>query len=118
MDDDNLAWRKVDALFEGALDLPPAERRAFLDARCPNPEIRARVEALLDAEVRSAPFLRRRRLVARALARALREQNATPDPDDDGPSEEGTGGTGKTRRPGAEPAPGPDGCGGGGPTPS
>lgn len=71
MTDDNSRWQEVDALFEAALDLPPHERRAFLDARCPSPELRARVEALLEAEARSAPFLERRRLVLRALDRAL-----------------------------------------------
>jgi len=44
-------WKEIDAIFTGALDLEPAARAAYLDARCRDPEMRARVERLLaDAE--------------------------------------------------------------------
>ncbi len=40
-----------EALFERALSVPPEERAAFLDRACAdNPELRARVEALLAAD--------------------------------------------------------------------
>ena len=37
-------------LFESALALEPAARAAFLDAQCPDPALRARVESLLRAD--------------------------------------------------------------------
>jgi tetratricopeptide (TPR) repeat protein/tRNA A-37 threonylcarbamoyl transferase component Bud32 len=37
-------------LFESALALAPAARAAFLDAQCPDPAVRARVESLLRAD--------------------------------------------------------------------
>src|SRR4051812_33113873 len=37
-------------LFEAALALEPAARAAFLDVRCPDPAVRARVESLLRAD--------------------------------------------------------------------
>jgi len=40
-------WAEIDAILDAALDLDPADRPAFLDARCPDPEIRARVERLI-----------------------------------------------------------------------
>ena len=45
MSDPEDRWRELDALMP-LLDLPPDERAAFLDAKCP-PELRARVDALL-----------------------------------------------------------------------
>jgi tetratricopeptide (TPR) repeat protein len=38
-------------LFDAALALPPGERAAFLDAQCPDPQARARLERLLVAAV-------------------------------------------------------------------
>jgi serine/threonine-protein kinase len=49
--------QRVRALFNQAVDLPPAEQRALLDARCPDdPDLRSRVEYLLacDARLRAA----------------------------------------------------------------
>ncbi|MBX9583218.1 MAG: tetratricopeptide repeat protein [Gemmataceae bacterium] len=39
-----------ETLFERAVGLPPADRAAFLDRECPDPALRARVEALLAAD--------------------------------------------------------------------
>ena len=39
-------------LFDGALDLPPSERAAYLDRTCADPVLRARVESLLAAHER------------------------------------------------------------------
>jgi serine/threonine protein kinase/formylglycine-generating enzyme required for sulfatase activity len=39
--------RLVKDLFQAVVDLAPAERSAYLDAHCPDPEARAEVEALL-----------------------------------------------------------------------
>ena len=48
------------SLFERALDLPRDARAAFLDTACPDPESRARVEALLEAHDRAGDsFLER-----------------------------------------------------------
>jgi serine/threonine protein kinase/tetratricopeptide (TPR) repeat protein len=48
---------KEESLFEQASQVPPDERAAFLDRECPDPVLRARVEALLaaDAASRNAP---------------------------------------------------------------
>jgi tetratricopeptide (TPR) repeat protein len=45
--------QRVRALFEQAADLPPADQRAFLEARCAGePDLRARVEYLLACDAR------------------------------------------------------------------
>ena len=41
-------WQQIDDLFDVALDLPAQERDEYLSAHCTDPEIRARVERLLD----------------------------------------------------------------------
>lgn len=58
-------WSRLDEAFQGALDLPAAERRAYLDRTCAHePDLRAEVEAMLDAEA-----LAIERLVPDALPR-------------------------------------------------
>lgn len=53
-------WREVDRVFAAALDHPPAERAAFLDAACAgDPALRREVEGLLAADERGATFLER-----------------------------------------------------------
>ncbi|HKI00708.1 MAG TPA: protein kinase [Thermoanaerobaculia bacterium] len=55
---DSEQWERVEALFDEALELPAGERRAFLDQACAgNPELRARVEALLAADEEAGGFL-------------------------------------------------------------
>lgn len=52
------SWLAVDRLLEAALDRPPAERRAFLDAACAGDQrLRREVESLLDADARAGAFL-------------------------------------------------------------
>lgn len=51
-------WKDVDALFEAALSVEAANLAAFLDARCPDPGVRRRVERLLDAVHTRGSFLR------------------------------------------------------------
>ena len=47
-------WTRLDAVFQGALELPPAERPAYLDWACrADPDLRAEVEEMLAGE--SAP---------------------------------------------------------------
>jgi len=46
----NPASMNLRELFEAALALAPAARAAFLDAQCPDPTVRARVESLLRAD--------------------------------------------------------------------
>jgi Tol biopolymer transport system component len=42
-------WARLDALYQAAATLPPAERSAFLDRECPDdPELRRELESLLD----------------------------------------------------------------------
>ena len=51
-------WHEVDRLFEAALDRPPAERPAFLDAACAgDTALRGEVERLLAADEEGAGFL-------------------------------------------------------------
>jgi serine/threonine-protein kinase len=45
--------QRVRALFDQALDLPPTQQKAFLDASCPDdPDLRSRVEYLLACDAR------------------------------------------------------------------
>ncbi len=51
-------WREVDRIFEAALDLPPAQRPAWLDEACAGqPELRLAVERLLAADARRSSLL-------------------------------------------------------------
>jgi serine/threonine protein kinase len=53
-------WRRIDRIFAHLLELPPKERRAFLDETCgDDPELCREVERLLDADERNATFLER-----------------------------------------------------------
>lgn len=53
-------WRTVDRIFAQALELPPAERAAFLDSACAGDDsLRRAVEALLAADEHNATFLER-----------------------------------------------------------
>ena len=73
-------WQKVRALFEQALELPAAERRAFLDARCVDqPGLRAEVEALLAGDERADEQSPRLAAVAPALLQALADDQRAAD---------------------------------------
>jgi len=51
-------WRRVEAILDVALDLPPEERSALLDQSCAgDPDLRAKVEALLAADAKAGGFL-------------------------------------------------------------
>ena len=53
-------WQEVDRLFAAALDLPPAQRPAWLDAACAGrPGLRQAIERLLAADAREDSFLDR-----------------------------------------------------------
>ena len=53
-------WRRIEQLLDAALDLPPAERDAFLSDACGGDAVlRLEVQSLLDASERSAEFLER-----------------------------------------------------------
>ncbi|CAG0964384.1 eukaryotic-like serine/threonine-protein kinase [Phycisphaerales bacterium] len=54
---DSAALSRVRALFDAASEMHAAERGAFLDARCPDPILRAQVESLLAAHDGSEQFL-------------------------------------------------------------
>src|SRR5262245_12771506 len=52
-------WRKVDELFEAALEHEPARRAAFLDEACgSDKDLRDEVEKMLDFEKRSEDFIK------------------------------------------------------------
>jgi non-specific serine/threonine protein kinase/serine/threonine-protein kinase len=51
-------WQRLEELFHTALDRPPGEREAFLDAACDGDvELRADVEQLLQADRQAKPFV-------------------------------------------------------------
>jgi serine/threonine-protein kinase len=51
-------WRRIEELFHAALDLEPPERSAFLERECgSDPELRKRVEALLESSEKPLDFL-------------------------------------------------------------
>ena len=53
-------WQRVKALLDRALDLPAAERRAFLEAECAGDDrLLRQVESLLDEEALAGDFLQR-----------------------------------------------------------
>lgn len=53
-------WRRADALFTAALELPPERRAAFLDDSCDgDPGLRQTVEELLDSDAAGTFFLDR-----------------------------------------------------------
>ncbi len=52
-------WGEVDALFAAALERPPQDRPAFLDAACGQGELRRSVDRLLAADDRAGSFLER-----------------------------------------------------------
>jgi len=57
---DPARWRRIDEIFDAALDTPPAERAAFLAQACGGDhELRAHVEALLEASQRDEAGLDR-----------------------------------------------------------
>ncbi|MEM7586524.1 MAG: hypothetical protein AAF560_24255, partial [Acidobacteriota bacterium] len=47
------SWERIETLFHAALEHPNDQRRAFLDRECGDPDIAARVEALLAADDRA-----------------------------------------------------------------
>ena len=46
----DVRWSEIDALLDVALDQPPGHRGAWLQANCTDPELRALVQSLLDAD--------------------------------------------------------------------
>lgn len=68
MSQDNVRWTQIEALFDVAIELDPAERSAWLDQRCADPELRAEVESLLHAADTSTDFLAVRSTAPPALA--------------------------------------------------
>src|SRR5215831_1963448 len=53
-----IEWNEVEEVFQAALEIPPADRNAWLTEHCGTaPELRREVESLLAAESASADFL-------------------------------------------------------------
>lgn len=50
-------WEQARRLFEEAVQLPAEERATYLDAHCPAPELRGKVESLLRADAAGGRFL-------------------------------------------------------------
>ena len=56
-DVDRHAWERINALFHDALERPPADRLAFVDASSDDPEVRDEVRSLLQAADRTSSFV-------------------------------------------------------------
>lgn len=55
---DAARWRHIESILDLALDLSPAERSALLDESCAgDPDLRAEVEAVLEADEQAGTFL-------------------------------------------------------------
>src|SRR5947209_4498272 len=51
-------WQKIERIFEGALELPPVERDAFVDEACGNdPELRCEIASMLRSHEHSGGIL-------------------------------------------------------------
>ncbi len=51
-------WQRLASILDDALDLPPERRDAFLDTACPDdPDLRAEIEALIEADEEAGGFL-------------------------------------------------------------
>src|ERR1700680_3100807 len=57
MDMDPAVWEKAKEVLTGALELPPADRTAFLLETCPDPALRSEIEALLKQYDEAPDFL-------------------------------------------------------------
>jgi eukaryotic-like serine/threonine-protein kinase len=77
-------WQLADALLEAALDLPTAERAAFVEARAPDPAVRAQVARLLAAAENADELLPAGGALGATLAAALVE--GSPGEDGAGPA--------------------------------
>ncbi|HEX6199048.1 MAG TPA: hypothetical protein VF150_02205, partial [Thermoanaerobaculia bacterium] len=72
-------WRRIEELFEGALDRPPEEREAWLAAACDGDgELQAEVAAMLAASERPGGVLDRD--AGPLAAAALRDAGGGPKP--------------------------------------
>jgi eukaryotic-like serine/threonine-protein kinase len=51
-------WRKIEAVFQAAIDLPKTERNTFLEAECgPDDELRLEVERLIASDESAEGFI-------------------------------------------------------------
>jgi TolB-like protein/tetratricopeptide (TPR) repeat protein len=73
-------WRRIDSLLAAALELPDAERQAYLDRSCADDDLRREVERLLAADRAAAGFLETPPFAE--LERALAESGGEPFADD------------------------------------
>lgn len=72
-------WRRIEALFDGALDRPAGERRAWLEAECAEDrELAAEVSAMLAAHERAGGILDQS--PASLASAALAESREGPEP--------------------------------------
>ena len=80
---DAARWDQIGRLFEQALEQPPDERAAFLETACPDPALRAEVEALLDAQAGAATYFAD--LADRAGVPVFDEEDPTDPPAEEEP---------------------------------
>ncbi|MGH7503954.1 MAG: serine/threonine-protein kinase [Longimicrobiales bacterium] len=78
-------WQRIEAVLDQVLELPPAQRIAWLESTCDDPALRADVEKLLAAEARAGNFLEEppwSGAVERAHAAVTGEKQRKPSGDD------------------------------------
>lgn len=71
-------WKEVEAVFEQALELPAAERPAFLESWDADEELRREVESLLDSHRQAGEFIDKRSLFFESDAREEIEEATGP----------------------------------------
>jgi eukaryotic-like serine/threonine-protein kinase len=72
-------WKRVDALFEAALEQPPQQREAFVAEACDgNAQLRGEVLSLLRAQANASAFMERPAISVAAGSLALDLNVTTP----------------------------------------
>jgi serine/threonine-protein kinase len=72
------SWQIIEHVFNVAIDLPAAQRQAYLETACLDDQIRAEVESLIEAEERSKTYFESRIAAAAQDAVAERDKDKQP----------------------------------------
>ena len=72
------SWQIIEHVFNVAIDLPAAQRQAYLESACLDDKIRAEVESLIEAEERSKTYFENRIAAAAQEAVAERDKDKQP----------------------------------------
>jgi Tol biopolymer transport system component/serine/threonine protein kinase len=79
-------WERIETLLDAVLDLPPAERRPFLERACPDDSVlRSEVLEILEAGEEPAPLLDRPAARVATVVAAITGERPVPMPERVGP---------------------------------